>query len=128
MIPFLILVSMLHFTRVSAQEDRELESQLLGLMPESGEPRECRIVSEPRFYRPDNLWEHIDGEAEQYLLYGFRGVIAAEYAVGTDSSSVNVEIYRMESPSHAFGIYAAERSLRNGPWPSACRGTKAPMC
>ena len=115
MIPFLMPFFMLHFAGVSAQNDRGLEAQMLGLMPGHGEPGECRFVSEPRFYRPDNLWEYIDGEAEQYLLYGFRKVITADYAVGSDSNSVTVEVYCMESPTHAFGIYAAERSPEERP-------------
>jgi hypothetical protein len=115
LISVFICASMSMFTASSAQEDRDLETQLLGLMPKHGEPGECRIVSEPRFYRRDNLWEYIDGAAEQYLLYGFREVITAEYATGPDSNSVNVEIYRMESPTHAFGIYAAERSPEEQP-------------
>jgi hypothetical protein len=113
-VDILFLASIPVFARLPAQEARELKAglkaDLLGLMPKQGEPGECRIVYEPRFFEPDDLWEYIDGAAEQYLLYGFREVITAEYAVGPDSSSVNVEIYRMESPTHAFGMYAAERS------------------
>lgn len=115
LISVFICASMSMFTASSAQEDRDLQTQLLELMPKHGEPSECRIMSEPLFYQPDNLWEYIDGAAEQYLLYGFREVITAEYATGPDSNSVNVEIYRMESPTHAFGIYAAERSLEEQP-------------
>jgi hypothetical protein len=109
-ITFLILASMPISANLSAQEDRGLETQLLGLLPKPGEMSDWRIVSEPRFFESDNLYEYIDGAADQYLLYGFRKVITVDYAVGTDSSSVTVEIYCMESPTHAFGIYAAERS------------------
>ena len=114
-IPILILASMPVFAHLSAQEDLELEANLLGLLPKQGELSDWRIVSEPRFFERDNLFEYIDGAADQYLLYGFRKVITADYAVGADSSSVNVEIYCMESPTHAFGIYAAERSPEEQP-------------
>jgi len=108
-IPIVILASMSVFAHLSAQDDRELEANLLGLLPKQGELSDWRIVSEPRFFEPDNLFEYIDGAADQYLLYGFRKVITTDYAVGADSSSVNLEVYCMESPIHAFGIYAAER-------------------
>ena len=103
------------FAYSSAQQERELEANLLGLIPKQGELSDWRKVSEPRFFERNNLFEYIDGAAEQYLLYGFRKVITADYAVGADSSSVNVEIYCMNSPMHAFGIYAAERSPEEQP-------------
>lgn len=114
-IPFLILASMPIFTNLSAQEDQELEAQLLGLLPKQGELSDWRIVSEPRFFNPDNLFEYIDGAADLYLLYGFRKVITTDYVVGADSNSATVEIYGLESPTHAFGIYAAERSPEEQP-------------
>jgi hypothetical protein len=122
-VSILILASMTVFTRLSGQEARDLKASLkadlkaslLGLLPKQGEWSGWRMESEPRFYEPDNLWEYIDGAADLYLLYGFRMVIAVEYVMGLDSSSVNVEIYCMESPTHAFGMYAAERSPEEQP-------------
>lgn len=112
---FLIMASILVFNDLSAQEDQQLEAILLGFLPKQGELSDWRITSEPRFFKPDNLFEYINGAADQYLLYGFRKVITTDYAVGADSSSVNVEIYCMKSPTHAFGIYAAERSAEVPP-------------
>ncbi|MDZ7261705.1 MAG: hypothetical protein ONB05_06335 [candidate division KSB1 bacterium] len=106
---------MLIFTNLSAQDDQKLEANLLGLLPKQGELSDWRVVSKPRFFEPDNLFNYIDGAADLYLLYGFRKVLTIDYAVGADSSSVTVEIYCMESPTHAFGIYAAERSPEEQP-------------
>ena len=103
------------FARLPGREARDLKADLSGLMPKQGESDDWRVESEPRLFQPDNLWEYIDGAADQYLLCGFREVITADYAVGTDSNSVTVEIYCMESPTHAFGIYAAERSPEEQP-------------
>ena len=114
-ITFLILASISIVANLSAQEDREPEANLLELLPKQGELSAWRIVSDPRFFEPDNLFEYIDGAADQYILYGFRKVITSDYAVGTDSSSVSVEIYCMKSPMHAFAIYAAERSPEEQP-------------
>ena len=114
-ISILILASMPVHARLFTQENQELEAHLLGLLPKPGELSNWRMISEPRFFNPDNLFEYIDGAAEQYLLYGFRKVITTEYAVEPDSSSVNIEIYCMESPTHAFGIFAAERTPEGQP-------------
>lgn len=103
-----------------------LEATLLRLLPEQGEVSGFRLASAPHFYEPDNLWEYIDGAADLYLLYGFRKVITTEYAVGADSSGANVEIYCMESPTHAFGIYAAERSPEEQPVGIGVQGYMGP--
>lgn len=56
----------------------------------------------------DTLYEHINGASELYLSYGFRELLVADY-VDRDGGSLSVEIYRHESPAHAFGIYSQER-------------------
>lgn len=103
-----------------------LDADLLGLLPKPGELSEFRLASAPDFYGPDNLWEYIDGAADQYLLYGFRKVITTQYDVGADSSAANVEIYCMDSPTHAFGIYAAERSPEEQPVAIGVQGYMGP--
>ncbi len=100
-------------TPLFAQEDATKE-ELLALLPQA-ETNGLKRSSEPSFYDPDNLWEYIDGAADFYNLYGFCRVVTADFAVGEDSSTVTVEIYRMESPLHAFGIYAAERAPEEPP-------------
>jgi hypothetical protein len=129
-VSILILAVIPVFASLSGQEAGNqkagLKADLLGLLPKQGEPNDWRMESEPRFYEPDNLWEYIDGAAEQYLLYGFREVITVAYAVGTDSGSVTVEVYCMESPTHAFGIYAAERSPEEQPVAIGVQGYQGP--
>jgi hypothetical protein len=125
-IAILIIASMTVFIHLSAQGDPQLETDLLGLVPGQEELIDWHKVSEPHFFNPDNLFEYIDGAADQYLLYGFRKVITLDYTVGKDSSSVNVEIYCMKSPMHAFGIYAAERSREETPITIGVQGYKGP--
>ncbi len=88
----------------------ESDSTLLRLLPEAESLPAWRQSSEARFFGRTTLFEYIDGAADLYLQYGFRRVLTTDYAVGPDSSSVTVEIYRMKSPLQAFAIYAAERS------------------
>jgi hypothetical protein len=65
------------------------------------------LSGEGRSFGPANLYEYVDGAAELYLSLGFQSLWVGEYADGRGGSAV-VEIYRHESPVHAFGIYAQE--------------------
>ena len=94
----------------SAEPPAKEKELLETLLPKEPEVKGLKGISQPEFYVPENLFDYMDGQAEAYLAYGFRILVAREYAAGEGSPPVIVEIYRMESPLHAFGIYAAERS------------------
>ncbi|MCU0457039.1 MAG: hypothetical protein MUE74_12115 [Bacteroidales bacterium] len=59
-------------------------------------------------YLPENLWDFINGAAENYLSLGFVDLHVAEYKKGKDV--IKLEIYRHRDNTMAFGIYASERS------------------
>jgi hypothetical protein len=69
-----------------------------------------RLLAPPRTFGPENLYEEIDGEAELFLPYGMErltvGVVAERSAPGNE---IRVELYRMESPRDAFGVYSQHR-------------------
>ena len=61
-------------------------------------------------YNKDNVFELIDGEAELYFPYGFKRVVAAEYAAADDKDmTVSVEAYELGSLLNAFGVYSNYR-------------------
>ncbi len=68
------------------------------------------ILHEYPVYHGENLWDYIDGAADNYLNYHFQDLHVAEYAKGKDRIFYKVEIYRHEDPLYAFGIYSSERS------------------
>ena len=80
------------------------------LLPKRTEIKGWKVTLGPQFFEPQNLWEYINGQAEMYLDYGFELVATAEYATLDGFTPMTIEIYQMQSPKHAFGIYAAERS------------------
>ena len=82
------------------------ESALIDLPPVRID--DFRRITQVRSYTPDNLYEYIDGAADNYLSYEFRQVVTTDYGKG-DKSQVVTDIYRMESPEYAFGIYSSER-------------------
>ena len=92
---------------VGIAQDKEA---LRAILPQQAEVPGWESPSQPRLFEPGNLWEYINGQAELYIQYGFRLVVTSDYISTENSSSLTIEIYLMESPNHAFGIYAAERS------------------
>jgi len=61
-------------------------------------------------YNKDNVFELIDGEAELYFPYGFKRVVAVEYAAVDDKDmTVSVEAYELGSLLDAFGVYSNYR-------------------
>jgi len=66
-----------------------------------------KITNYPVF-TPENLWDFINGAADNYLKYGFLDLHVAEYKKGKDI--IKLEIYRHKDNTLAFGIYSSERS------------------
>ena len=79
------------------------------LLPRSGEFPGWSLHGDIRLYSPDELWDPIDGEAEQYLRYGCRSLTTAEYRHEERDSEISVDIFRMKDDLSGFGIYAAQR-------------------
>ena len=71
-------------------------------------PVHTTAAAEPVFYKPDNLYQYIDGGADVYLLYDFQLLIHQELKHG--AAELTADIYEMRTTEDAFGIYAAERS------------------
>jgi len=63
-------------------------------------------TGEIRTYDAGNLWELINGAAEQFLSYDFQFLRSSDLASG--DLVVTVEIYDMKTPLNAFGIYTAQ--------------------
>lgn len=58
---------------------------------------------------PENLYEYIDGAAENFLNYDFRQLAVQGYGKG--QKSLSAEIYFHGTPENAFGIYSSEKPL-----------------
>ncbi len=67
-----------------------------------------------QMFNPADLWEYINGAAEQYLTYGFQDLATARYT-NTSGTVVGVDIYRMADSVNAFGIYRQELSPKARP-------------
>jgi len=63
---------------------------------------------QPSVYKPDTLYQYIDGGADIYLLYDFRSLLHQDFKSG--GAELTTDLYDMGKPEDAFGVYAAERS------------------
>jgi hypothetical protein len=61
-------------------------------------------------FRPENLYEHINGAAENFLAYDFRQLAVQNYA-DRQKRALSAEIYFHGTPENAFGIYGSEKPL-----------------
>jgi hypothetical protein len=68
-----------------------------------------------QMFNPGNLWEFIDGAAEQFLTYGFQDLATARYTSNVTRTVVVAEIYRMGDALGAFGIFRQEFSPKARP-------------
>jgi len=84
-------------------------TDLAKLLPAATEISGWKPDGEPLAYTEDNLWQYIDGSADNFLAFRFRQVLTQNY-VSTDGKGLKVEIYEHESPLMAYGIYAQMRS------------------
>jgi hypothetical protein len=67
-----------------------------------------KIKTEYPLYVRENLWDFINGAADNYLAYGFIDLHVAEYK--RCRNVIKLEIYRHSDNTNAFGIYSSERS------------------
>ena len=68
-----------------------------------------------QMFNPGDLWEHINGAAEQYLAYGFQDLATTRYTSDQTRTVVVAEVYRMGDVRGAFGIYRQEVSPKAKP-------------
>lgn len=66
-------------------------------------------VKKPAWFRPESLWNYIDGGALPYLDYGVGDVVTYSGTLPPERREIVVDIYDMQNNTGAFGIYASER-------------------
>lgn len=90
-------------TQVSDSVQEQLPSFLREPLPGHATAQDALM-----FYKPDNLYQYIDGGADIYLLYDFKVLLHQDFKSG--GAELTADIYDMGKPEDAFGMYAAERS------------------
>lgn len=80
------------------------QESLVEILPEDGEAEGWNKHRALRHYEGKDLYEYINGGAEIYHEFGFVQVVVQDYIHQT-GKSISVEIFEMDSPYSAFGIY-----------------------
>lgn len=84
---------------------------LKSLLPMKGLPIGWALAEGPQIFTKKTLFEHIDGEAELFLKYGFQNSVFALYQNGKSrEDQVEVDIYDMGSVLQAFGVFSRFRN------------------
>ncbi len=72
-------------------------------------------AGESRALPSGELWQQINGAAEQYVTFGCSLLAIGDYRRETSEAELTVEIYEFADELGSFGLYALERPLR-GPY------------
>ncbi len=77
-------------------------------LPASGEVDEWKKERALLSYSGEDLFTYINGGAEIYHEYGFKQVVVQDYK-NANERSLSVEIFKMENPAAAYGIYSFKK-------------------
>jgi hypothetical protein len=91
----------------SAQSGSEAQTEDLNLL--LPEIQGWKLAEAVEIYKPETLFEYIDGAAEAYLGYDFQQLLVSTFQKEGTESSVTLEIYDLGTPLNAFGIFSSER-------------------
>jgi len=94
------------------KEQSDQRPQVAHLLPSSSQGWTERSASHT--YSGLALSDYINGGAEAYLAYGFRELAVREFQ-NTSGSRLTVEIYEMDRPENAYGIYSTDSAGEH--WP-----------
>lgn len=85
------------------------QDSLRPFLPENGAAAAWSKEGDPQEYAGEDLYTYIDGGAEIYQEYGFRRVVIQDYR-NPAGRSVSLEIFEMEAPAAAYGMFTFKRS------------------
>ena len=89
-----------------ARSETKIEDTLPGAHELSGWQMQGILYT----YQPDNLYQYINGAADQFIAYGFKKLYGAEYIVKTaKQESLVIDVYDMGSHLSAFGMYTSKK-------------------
>jgi hypothetical protein len=80
------------------------------------------LDGDPSRYGPNNLFDYIDGGADAFLQYDFEELLAASYVDAQKRVEITVDIYRLRTPTRAFGMYTQERPAASTAIPVGVEG------
>ena len=95
---FLTFILIPFYAMTNAQQFPELPGQIDGWL----------LTEQLRLDSRQSLYDYIDGGAELYISYGFKGAVSCRYAK-EGQPEVTAEIFDLGSAPNAFGVYSQTR-------------------
>jgi hypothetical protein len=84
---------------------------LESLIPKKGLPDGWTIIHGPQTYNQKSLFDHVNGQAELFLKYGFEKSVFAIYQNKKDpKDQIEMDIYDMGNAVQAFGVFSRFRN------------------
>jgi hypothetical protein len=84
---------------------------LESLLPPKSLPEGWAMIEGPQTFTKKTLFEHIDGEAELFLKYGFQNSVFALYQYGEHpENQIELDIYDLGNVLQAFGVFSRFRN------------------
>ncbi len=102
-----IVLLLVGITGCGEKEEAVKETDTTGLLAEQFEKSDIVRSSEVSLFEGESLYEHINGGAEVYHLYGFIEVATAYYKRG--ETEVLTDIYKFDNSDNAYGLYTTLR-------------------
>lgn len=89
------------------------QDSIIDLLPDPMALPGIQLAGEQEIYYGEDLFDLMNGGAEIYLEYGFVKVVAQNYSELKGNTSLRVEIYEMNDPEAAYGIFALTAMGKN---------------
>ena len=104
-----------------------VETDIAQALPDSDSIKGWLMDGKVALFDRDTLFDHIDGETELYLPYGFELLAFARYVSSDDpQAAFDADIYKMGSLLDAFGMYANYRRKDDTEVKVGTEGTASP--
>ena len=93
-----------------AQAEKQAVTKIEDTLPGAHELSGWQMQGAPYAYQQNNLYQYIDGAADQFIAYGFKKLYGAEYICKTDKQeSLVIDVYDMGSHLSAFGMFTSKK-------------------
>ena len=94
---------------LASQDGVPAGTPIEALVPKTA-PDGWALRDSPETFTKETLFEHIDGQADLFLQYGFEKSVSAIYWKGDSSEDkIDVDIYDMGNSLQAFGVFSRFR-------------------
>jgi len=104
------LIIFLFFVVFFASQNAFSETKTMESLVPKDAPNGWTLRGAPETFTRETLFEHIDGQADLFLQYGFEGSVFAVYRnVNSSEDKLDVDIYDMGNSLQAFGVFSRFR-------------------